>query len=145
MRETWLCYRQVAPGIVFIDGDVAIDPWDIRVMDRAVAQRPTDVLTGHAWLWPDSLKTGQPVPSHRTWQGKEAVWGATYRDGQIDFFSFNCTYIPNRLFERVEAEHAWPRLVFPWADTRLSEIAQKTPRIPMYYLPEIRVKHVNWA
>lgn len=144
MRRAWLESRHVSPGIVFIDGDVGIDPWDIREVNRAVLRTPDDVITGHAWLWPSSLKTGQPVLSHRTRQGSEAVWGATYPDGQIDYFSFNCTYIPNRLFERVEREHRWHTLVFPWADTRLSEIAQQSPRIPMHYVDTVRVKHINW-
>lgn len=145
LRQAWLHYRGDYPGIVFIDGDAAVDPWDIRTMNRAVLRRPTDVLTGHAWLWPFSLKTGNPVAAHRTWRGQDAVWGATHLDGQIDYFSFNCTYIPNRLCERVERENRWHQLVFPWADTRLSEIAQQAPRIPMWYVPEVRVKHLNYS
>lgn len=143
MRQVWVQSRAHHPGIVFLDGDVAVDPWDLRAMNRAVLQHPRDVVAGHAWLWPASLKTGNPVPSHRSWQGKDAVWGATHADGQIDYFSFNCTYIPNRLFERVEQEKKWGSLVFPWADTRLSEIAQQHPRIPMYYEPQVKAKHLN--
>lgn len=144
MRDLWIKVRHQHPGIVFVDADSAVDPWDIRVMDRAVLRNPLDVYTGHAWLWPESLQRGQPVPSHRIWQSGAAVWGRTHADGQVDFFSFNVTYIPNRLFDRVEREGKWPQLVFPWADTRLSEIAQEPPRIPMYYLPDVQAKHVNW-
>ena len=143
MRSVWLRYRTHHPGIVFIDGDVAVDPWDIREMNRAVLRYPEDVLTGHAWLWPASLRTGEPVPSHRTWQGQDAVWGTTRPDGTCDYFSFNCTYIPNRLFQRVEDQQAWGRLIFPWADTRLSEIAAQSPRIPIHYVPQVRAKHLN--
>lgn len=145
IRRVWLKHRHQYPGITFIDGDVGIDPWDVRCMNQAVLQTPEDVITGHAWLWPSSLKTGNPVPSHRTWQGNEAAWGATHPDGTVDFVSNNCTFFPNRLFERVEREGKWHLLVFPWADTRLSEIAQESPRIPMRYLPTVQVKHVNWA
>lgn len=145
MRRVWLEYRDQYPGIVFIDGDAAIDPWDIRAMNRAVQRRPLDVITGHAWLWPSSLASGQPVPGHRTWRDNDAVWGATHPDGQVDFFTFNCTYIPNRLFARVESLRQWDRLVFPWADTRLSEIAQQSPRIPMWYEASVQVKHLNYT
>jgi len=143
MREAWLQYRRRSPGIVFIDGDVAVDPWGIRAMNRAVLERPTDVLTGQAWLWPPSLRHEDPHLSHRTWRNGEAAWGHTHPDGQVDYITFNCTYIPNRLFERVDQQHDWHRLVFPWADTRLSEIAQQPPRIPMWYVPSVYVMHLN--
>ena len=145
MRQAWLRWRAVSPGIVFVDGDVGIDPWDMRAMNQAVRSDPTVVWTGMAWLWPSNPVQEAPKLSHRTWHQGEAQWGMTGRDGRIDYWSFNTTYVPNRLFARVEQERKWSLLVFPWADTRLSEIAQESPRIPAYIVPECRPKHLNWG
>lgn len=145
MRQAWLTYRTHSPGIVFVDGDVGIDPWDIRAMNSAIRSDPTTVWTGVAWLWPGNPVTEQPKLSHRAWRGADAQWGAQNSDGTIDYWSFNTTYIPNGLFERVERTHRWRDLVFPWADTRLSEIAQEPPRIPAYVVPTCRPKHLNWG
>ena len=143
MRAAWLRWRSVSPGIVFVDGDVAIDPWDIRAMNAAIRSDPDAVWTGWAWLWPANPLQEAPMASHRAWVGNHAQWGAQNADGTIDYFSFNTTYIPNRLFAYVEESHQWRKLVFPWADTRLSEMAREA-RIPARVVSECRPKHIHW-
>lgn len=146
LRQAWRHYRQVSPGIVFVDGDVGIDPWDIQAMNQAVRSNPNAVWTGMAWLWPMNPIQEPPHASHRTWVNNHAQWGATHANGrQIDYFTFNTTYIPNELFQRVETQKKWRDLVFPWADTRLSEIATESPRIPAYLVPKCQPKHLNWG
>ena len=143
MRQAWRRYQTQSPGLVFVDGDVAIDPWDIRAMNTAIRQRSEAVHTGWAWLWPVDPVHESPMASHRSWHHGEAMWGATHPDGRVDYFSFNCTYVPNGLFAYVEQTQQWDRLVFPWADTRLSEMAQQA-QIPAYVVSECRPKHIHW-
>lgn len=145
LHYAWLRWRNVSPGIVFVDGDVAIDPWDIKAMNAAIRSNPDAIWTAPAWLWPANPIKDAPMLSHRAWVKEDAQWGAVNADGTIDYFSFNTTYIPNRLFARVEREKKWGALVFPWADTRLSQMATESPRIPAYVVKDCHPKHINWG
>lgn len=84
------------------------------------------------------------VLAHRVFgpDGK-ARWGDP-SDDMIDLFGLGCTYLPNRLCERVEAMGLWGEIDFPSDDRTLSLIALQEPRIPARLAPGCVVPHLHW-
>lgn len=120
LQQAWQHLSVAAQtGLLILDGDVVIDPWDVVQMLAAIELEPEAVHVAPAKNWPAS--TGLP-----TW-----VW-AHYKNFEAshelitdpDFFSFNFTYLPRALVEAsIKAGlRGW---VFPRVDAQVSKIARQ--------------------
>src|SRR5277367_2072602 len=82
-------------GMLILDGDVVIDPYDYHMMYRAIEAEPDAVHIAPVRLWPVS-------------KGDISGWAWGHcKDNNFtaemtldpDFFSFNFTYVPRRVVE----------------------------------------------
>lgn len=123
-------------GMLLLDGDVVIDPFDLDMMNGAIHELPGVVHTAPVRVWPVSTKFGD-------W-----TWGH-WRDGpsqEIDltprWFSFCFTYLPRALITGCEkaglAKWAYPRV-----DSAVSKNAQQLG-IAVNVVTEATPKHLNF-
>jgi len=183
LRQAWQVYGGRYPGVVVLDGDVAIEPDSVLAMDLAIRSAPEDVWTApvrawaspirdhYAWdlgdapqvvrdaiagiaaLAPDALWDGQRLTLrpravgswvHRVREPGGIRWGRP-DDKSVDLWGLGCTYLPNRLLERVDRIRAWDAVEYPIDDLVLSLVAQAQPPIPAHLVPECRVLHMHWT
>jgi hypothetical protein len=81
-----------AAGMVFLDGDVAIDPLDLAAMLTAIDGEPGRVHTAPVRLWPSSTKQ-----SHWVWgHGQDGFFRDRDPD-ECNYFGLSFTYLPRVL------------------------------------------------
>lgn len=124
-------------GMLILDGDVAIDPWDVLMMLAAVQSEPDAVHVAPAKIW-------------RTTTGSEELWTWGHWRGERsqewcedpDFFAFNFTYIPRRVIEEAVKKglRSW---AFPHVDQRVSRTARQLG-IPVRVVKDCSPKHMHY-
>lgn len=119
-------------GMLLLDGDVVVDPEDIRHMFNAIAEQPDIVLTAPIKIWPKSTK-------RQHW-----VWGHTLTqdiEGTPTRFTFGFTYIPRGLIESYCIEmKTWK---YPYADMEMSKAAFEV-HTPIEVVLTCEPKHLNF-
>jgi hypothetical protein len=110
-------WRQLAgpqtDGMVFLDGDVAIDPGDLAAMLNAIDREPEHVQVAPVKLWPSSTKLQRWVHGHGN--------GGFFHDqdpDQPDYFGLSFTYLPRRLMEDC-IRHNMDSWHYPGVDTHI--------------------------
>jgi hypothetical protein len=125
-------------GMLILDGDVAIDPWDYVTMYDAIQKEPDAVHIAPVKLWPVSRN------------GQESWAWAHCRNGQFsqvlerdpDFFSFNFTYVPRRVVE-LAIRAGLKNEQFPNVDRAVSRAARNAG-VPMRVVELCQPKHLHY-
>lgn len=138
IADAWqqLAPRQAA-GLLVMDTDIAIDPYDYAAMLAAVDARPRLVHVGPVRLWPASLG------------GTSWAWGHWAGDGgptqqwtdAPDRWTFGFTYLPRALLEAAAPQMREWR--YPGVDMKLSTVA-KQRRIKSVIVPDCFPKHMHY-
>lgn len=125
-------------GMLLLDGDVAIDPFDFDVMLQAVGSEPHLVHTAPVRLWPVSTHVDNWVWGH----GIEGKYRQVDRSYQLDVFTFCFTYLPRELIERCifEEMETW---CFPDVDRNVCKWA-KHVGIKVNLVRQATPKHLNY-
>jgi hypothetical protein len=106
-------------GMLLLDGDVAVDPLDVRAMMDAVEETPGAVLVAPVRLWPVSTKIPRWVWGHGRGEfGQDDV-------DDPDCFTFCFTYLPAALIEACIAA-GLDEWAYPEVDRAVVEVARKT-------------------
>jgi hypothetical protein len=123
-------------GMLILDGDVAIDPYDHQVMTGCIHDEPASVWTAPARLWPVSTRAGAWHWAHWSLEPGQEL------EEWAPFFSFCFTYLPRRLIEACQRRGlaSW---AYPSVDARVSEVARQL-HIVARATPGIEVKHLNY-
>lgn len=131
-------WRQLAgddtPGMLILDGDVAVDPFDVAVMLLAIDADPCSVLTAPARIWP--VSTGAP---HWVWGHGRGEFTQEDVDDP-DRFSFCFTYLPAVLIGKCTGLPEWE---FPHVDREVARVARENG-IPIRVVDGCSPKHVNF-
>jgi len=124
-------------GMLVLDGDVAIDPHDYKVMLEAIHNNPQMVHTAPVKIWPISTKRPDWVWGHATEEDRSQV-----NHPNPKYFSFCFTYLPKALIRKA-IEKGWKDWNYPGADKPISELAYDM-KIPVNVVNECRPKHMNY-
>jgi hypothetical protein len=125
-----------AAGMLILDGDVAIDPADVRAMFTAIDPAPDIVHVAPARLWP--ISTGQPG-----W-----VWGHgrgryTQDDhDDPDVWTFCFTYLPRQLIEAC-VKTGLETWAYPSVDRRVHQLAAELG-VPARTVRGAAPKHLHY-
>jgi hypothetical protein len=125
-------------GMLILDGDVVIDPYDYVQMYAAIQKDPAAVHIAPVRLWPVSKNDLDG------W-----AWGHC-RDGQFtqemtldpDFFSFNFTYVPRRVIE-LAVKAGLKNWQYPQVDRFMSRTARQAG-VTMSVVTACRPKHLHY-
>ncbi len=130
--------EEAMAGLLILDGDVAIDPYDYHLMFEAVQADPAAVHIAPARLWPAS-------------RGDIYGWSwAHCKNGNFthlptpdpDFFSFNFTYLPRRVVE-LSVRAGLKNWRFPHVDQMVSRTARQAG-VPMNVVDACQPKHLHY-
>ncbi len=106
-----------------------------------VAHNPDGELVGNRL-------TLRPRPAgvwgHRVMEDGKMRWGRPDDTGPIDYWGFGCTYLPNRLMERMDELQAWDEAKYPLGDVKVNQVAMEEPRIVARLAPTVHVCHMHW-
>jgi hypothetical protein len=133
-------WRQLAavdtPGMLVLDGDVAVDPVDYAAMLAAIVAEPAAVHVAPVRLWPISTHVADWV-----WGHGRAVFSQDDPDNP-DVFTFSFTYLPRALIEAciTAGMGEW---TYPGVDRRVCE-QSRTLRVPVHVVRGAAPKHVNF-
>lgn len=136
-----LLHHSGAPGVLWLDCDVAADPDDYEAMAAVVQVLPEDVHTGMVKLWPTSTSRDTWIWSHRG--GTLGAPAATQDESTpVAYVSTNFLWIPARLLSLAfpaGASWQWTEI-----DVQLSEIALRN-EIPAHAVLACRPKHLHFT
>jgi hypothetical protein len=126
-----------ADGMLLLDGDVAIDPWDLEVMVDAVREDNQVVHVAPMKLWPVSTRAESWV-----WAYGENEFRGIEPDGPVNLFTFGFTYLPKLLIHKCiyAGMEEW---VYPDVDTNVCMTAMKA-KIPVNVVYACQPKHCNY-
>jgi hypothetical protein len=125
-----------AIGMLILDGDVAIDPHDNRMMHECIYLEPECVWVAPCKLWPVSHLGPNWVWGH----GKERFTQEDVDDP--DMFSFSFTYLPAALMNGM-MENDLVDLCYPVVDMSTWELARKMG-LTVKVARECAPKHLHW-
>jgi hypothetical protein len=125
-------------GLLILDGDVVIDPWDYHMMYQAIQEDPLAVHIAPVRLWPISKG------DINGW-----AWGHC-KDNNFtaqmtldpDFFAFNFTYIPRRVVE-MAVKAGLARWQYPQVDRNMSKQA-RIAGVRMNVVTDCQPKHLHY-
>jgi hypothetical protein len=127
--------RDAYTGILILDGDVTIDPEDLRLMIAAIDEHPDWVHTAPVKLWV------------MTQNGYKWFWSHS-NDGLTQecefkprYFSFCFTYLPRELLYAA-SRMGLRQWIYPFVDESVSMVAEKL-EIPVSIIPAAP-KHVHY-
>jgi len=126
-----------AAGMVFLDGDVAIDPIDVAAMLNAIDREPGRPHVAPVRLWPSSTKQARWVWGHGN--------GGFFHDqdpDECDYFGLSFTYLPAQLITDC-MRHGMDSWTYPHVDTQIRRRAaalKMTARVVRQASP----KHLNY-
>jgi len=123
-------------GMLILDGDVAIDPFDQSAMLAAIHVEPGIVWTAPARIWPVSTRAAGWHWAHWTLEPSQDL------EQYAPFFSFCYTYLPRALIEQCR-RRGLAKWEYPTVDARVSEVARQM-RIMALAVSGIEVKHLNY-
>lgn len=129
-----------APGVLWLDPDIAADPDDLAAMTEAVREHPADMHTAAVKLWPESTGRDTWMWSHRG--GSLGAPAATQQeDTPVSYVSTGFLYTPARLLDLAfPAGSGWQ---WDQVDVGLSEIALQAG-IPAHLVKGCRPKHLHF-
>jgi len=128
-------------GMLLLDGDVVIDPWDYTVMAAHIQAEPAAVHVAPVKLWQVS-KTDMEL----AWAWGHCRNGVFTQDDygpeDPDFFCFNFTYLPRALVEAcIKAGlRSW---MFPTVDKEVSRVFRRSG-IPVRVVKDCTPKHMHY-
>lgn len=130
----------IADGMLCVDGDVALDPWDYDVMIDAIADDPESVHVAPIKLWPVSTRADSWVWAHGTDRFRSTQ---PDEDEKIKLFTFGTTYLPKALIEKCinEGLAGW---IYPDVDTMVCMTAMKMPGLRINIVYACQPKHMNY-
>jgi hypothetical protein len=134
---------QRTAGLVLLDCDVVIDPWDYSAMCAAINADPGIVHTAPVLIWPKSTKRPRAIWSHKTGFPQEEAERDDGPDTDPRYRFSNCfTYMPRALVEAcVKANmRAWK---YPGVDMRMHQLGAKLG-VPVHVVRGCTPKHLNW-
>lgn len=124
-------------GMVVMDGDIAVDPFDVAAMLGTVGTYPDTVWTAPVKLWPASTQ-------RESW-----VWGHWDDRGpgqdpcpEPTFFSFGLTYLPRKVI-RHATRMGLAKWTFPGVDRRMS-LAAQAAGVPIRVVDGCQPKHLHY-
>lgn len=125
-------------GMLLLDGDVAIDPYDFEMMLKSIDAYPSDVHTTTVKLWPVSTKYDTWVWGH----GRDEFYTQRDYSDKLDMFTFCFTYLPRRLIEYC-IESGLAQWQFPLVDKNVCTHAKKLG-VPIRIVRAASPKHLNY-
>jgi hypothetical protein len=123
-------------GLLLLDADVAVDPWDFAAMLGAVELHPADVLTAPIRVWPASTTRSGWTWGH--WTGQPGQGPCP----DPEWFSLSFTYLPERLVAAC-LRAGLRKWTFPVVDSRISETA-RAAGIPARVVDQAAPKHLHY-
>ena len=136
IARQWKQLSEDAVGLVLLDGDVVIDPYDNAVMGDAVTAEPAAVHVAPVKIWPRSTK-------YDGWRWGHGVDGYTQQGVEIiNTFTFNFTYLPRELVD-ICILNGMEEWTYPHVDRNVVKLAQAIPT-PVRLVQGIEAKHVNF-
>lgn len=129
-----------AAGLLLLDGDVVIDPLDLKNMLAYIHGEPQLVWTAPMLLWPASTTRKDWVWGH--WPGGPHDASQDFHYDAISWCGLGFTYLPRRLIEDCQREGlgTWR---FPHVDTRICERSQFLG-VEIAVARQCHPKHVNY-
>ena len=124
-------------GLLILDGDVAVDPWDVLMMMAAVNLEPAAVHVAPAKIWQATTGSDQLW----TWGHWRDQRGQEWTE-EPQWFAFNFTYLPRKLIELAITKGLRSKQ-FPQVDMWVSEVAQKAG-IPVRVVKDCAPKHMHY-
>lgn len=125
-------------GMLLLDGDVVIDPYDYFMMRVAIEADPDAVHIAPVKLWPASNN------ALNGWAWGHCLNGNFSQELEMhpDFFAFNFTYIPRKVIETAAADglRNW---AFPEVDRNMSRSARKA-KVRMSVVTGASPKHMHY-
>jgi hypothetical protein len=125
-------------GLLILDGDVVIDPFDYHIMYTAIEKEPDAVHIAPVKLWPASKS------DINGW-----AWGHCKNNHftsvmtlDPDFFAFNFTYVPRRVVE-LAIKAGLKNWQYPQVDRMMSRTARQAG-VPMRVVEACQPKHLNY-
>jgi hypothetical protein len=125
-------------GLLILDGDVAIDPYDYMMMYLAIQKEPDAVHIAPTRLWPISK---MDLDGWAWGHCRNNEWSQAMTD-EPDFFAFNFTYIPRRVVE-LAISAGLKNTQFPHVDQVMSRAARQA-RVPMRVVEGCQPKHMHY-
>jgi hypothetical protein len=123
-------------GMLLLDGDVAIDPYDLGLMLGSIDTEPGAVHTAPVRLWPRStMRDDWHWAHHRGQPSQEHCPDPLY-------FSFSFTYLPRKLLAAC-VRAGMRRWTFPTCDARVSATA-KDSHVPVRVVENCQPKHLHY-
>lgn len=124
-------------GMLLLDGDVALDPYDAQAMMVAAMVEPTAVHTAPVKLWPASTKRDDWTWGHWSLKPSQRL----EVDG-VRWFSTCLTFLPRQLVAGClkAGLRSW---TYPGVDARIAEQAQRM-EIPVRVVLDVRPVHLNY-
>lgn len=107
-------------GVLFLDGDVVVDPHDVMMMLLAINKDPAAVHIAPAKLWPVTMGD---APGWVWGHCRNAEWSQVMTMDP-DFFAFNFTYVPRKVIETAIGKGLRGK-VFPEVDRHVSKTARE--------------------
>lgn len=124
-------------GMLILDGDVAVDPQDRRVMLGAIHVQPDIVHVAPARIWPVSTKRADWVWAHWADSPSQDV-----QFDDIETFTLCYTYLPRKLIE-ASLRDGLPFWTYPGVDANFCRVAEKE-KIPVNVVLGCQPKHLNY-
>jgi hypothetical protein len=126
------------PGMLILDGDVVIDPYDYVMMYNAIMGDPEAVHIAPVRIWPVSKN------DLNGWSWAHCLEGrfSQVMEMNPDFFSFNFTYVPRRVIELAIGDGLKDKQ-FPHVDQHMSRSARKAG-VRMNVVDACRPKHLHY-
>jgi hypothetical protein len=148
MARHWMDHGRGTDGILFCDGDVAIDPDDIEAMDRSVNCYPNEVNVAPVRLWPTQWQRTEINGYRWVWgHAAETTWPWDFSqqllfDEPMHQFTFCFTYLPADLIEECirDGMEEW---CYPGVDGRVMSSARKAGT-PVRLVEGCWPKHLNY-
>jgi hypothetical protein len=117
--ETQECRLSPPLGIILLDGDVVIDPSDLRFMVQAIEMNPVSVHTAPVKLWTHTARGPMWTWAHQDERGLSAE----PCDNPI-YFSFGFTFLPGILMDAAVSGDLRNQ-IYPYVDEYMSNLAAK--------------------
>jgi hypothetical protein len=128
-----------ADGMLILDGDVAIDPWDLEVMQNAIREDRESVHVAPAKIWPISTRASDWVWAHGL---DRFTQSEPYNDDDCNLFTFCFTYLPRALIQQC-VQAGMENWVYPDVDTQVCIVAMKG-RFRVNLVRACQPKHLNY-
>jgi hypothetical protein len=129
-----------ADGMLLLDGDVAIDPWDLQCMGEAISEEPKAVHVAPMKLWPISTRASDWVWGHGLDRFKQ---NEPDDDRDCNLFTFGFTYLPKALIKQC-ISRGMENWVYPDVDTEVCITAMLMKNLKVNIVYACTPKHLNF-